>query len=396
MTPTTGSGYHAFLDAARDIESIIRSRPDASDLDVAEGYLYLAGMWQFHLERALKSDDVDRPCFVRAMDSVRTWGLPTPDHHYYSARIDGRGTYRIHGHRGSVTDYCFELLTGLVGDDGVVGRRVGALEASRMHFEADGRFELLVGGEPGARNWLRSEPAATTIFVRQTVGDWRTESPTAMLIERIDRPPGSTGNHRLANDEVQLRLQAAARRLVDQVRFLDAFSRHWTQTLPLNELAPPQVGPADAGYFPGQYNTKCRFAFDPGEALLLTMPPATARYQSVSLGHPLWFNSLHPRHVSSTLNAAQSRVSDDGFLRYVICDRDPGAFNWLDTGGHVTGFLFVRYQQTHGVAPPLPHLQRMPLSRLPSAVPDGELSCSPDRRDEIARLRRLSLDRRFF
>lgn len=394
MSLDPGYGYRAFLDAARDIEELVRSRPEASERDVAEGYSYLAGMWQLHLERALKGDDVDRPCFVRDMDSVRNWGLPTPDHHYYSAQIDGRGTYRIQGHRGSVSDYCFEILTGLVGDDGIAGRRIAALEASRMQFEADGRFELWVGGEPRDGNWLPSDAEARTIFVRQTVGDWRTESPTPMLIERVDtfadrRPPPSA-------DDIQLRLQRAARRLVDQVRFLDRFSRHWAQTLPLNELPPPAVGPADAGYFPGQYNTKCRFEFQPGEALLLTMPPCAARYQSVSLGHPLWFNSIDPRNVQSTLNHLQSRSSEDGQLRFVICDRDPGFLNWLDTGGQTRGFVFVRYQQVQGGAPPAPAVRRMPVPELSSAMPPREPTCDPAGRSEAARLRRLGLDRRFF
>jgi hypothetical protein len=288
-----------------------------------------------------------------------------------------------------MTDTCFELLTGLVGDDGVVGRRIAALEASRMQFDAEGRFTLFVGGERQGANWMPSDPAATTLFVRQTVNDWQTEAATPMLIERIDR---HADFRRPSSEDVQQRLARAARRLVDQVRFLDQFARHWMATLPLNELPLPTVGPADAGYFPGQFNTKCRFAFAAGEALLLTLPPCTARYQSVSLGHPLWFNSLHPREVQSTLNLAQSAVSRDGGHRYVICDQDPGCENWLDTAGQTTGFVFVRYQRLDGGAPPLPTLERRPLS----AFLDEEAKCTAADRHNAARARRLGLDRRFF
>ena len=396
MSDTNGSGYHAFIEAAREVEDIIRTRPEATDHDIAEGYLYLAGMWQFYLERALKSDDVDKPCFVRDMDSGRHWGLPTPDHHYYSAQIDGNGVYRIRGQRGTVVDYCFELLTGLAGDDGVVGRRIGVLEANSMLFDPDGRYELIIGGEPRSSNWMKSDPEATAVFVRQTVGDWKTEAPTAMLIDRIDGVESAGPVKRPGNDEVQRRLHRWARGLVDQTRWLDVFARQWAQVLPLNELPQPAVGPADAGYFPGQFNSKCRFEFDAGEALVLTLAPSSARYQSVCLGHPLWFNSIDPRNRQSTLNSMQSRASRDGCFRYVISDRDPGAFNWLDTGEQRTGFLFLRYQQTYGVAPPPVTLQRVSLSSLPSILPEEDLKSSPAYRASTALQRRLSLDRRFF
>lgn len=290
-------------------------------------------MWNFHLERVFKGYDLDRPCFVRVMDSHRSWGFPTPDHHYFSAQIDGCGEYRILGERGDTVDYCFEILTGLVGDDGVIGRRIDALEASRMSFDAEGRYELFVGGAPRAKYWLRADTDARTIFVRQTSNDWRTEGATPMLIERLDRFDGNTPQPRPSAQAVQTLFHQAASNLVDQVRFLDTFSQQWKQMLPVNELPAPAVGPADAGYFPGQYNTKCRFIIKAGEALIVTLAPSTALYQRLALGHPLWFNCLQPRSVQSTLNMAQSTPSSDGLLRYVILAEDPGVMNWLDTAG---------------------------------------------------------------
>ena len=308
----SADGYAAFLAAAREVEQIIHASPALSDADRAEGYLYLAGMWQFHLERLFKGGDVDRPCFVRVMDAHRSWGFPTPDHHYYAAQIDGSGTYRISGRRGEVVDYCFEVLSGLVGDDGIAGERIDALEADRLQLDPEGRFELRIGGEPQPSNWLRAGANARTIFVRQTSNDWQTQRASPMLIERIDRRGAMSAFTRPSHAVVQGLFRKAAENMIQQVRFLDGLRRHWATTLPLNELPVPAVGPADAGYFPGQYNTKCRFSIAPGEALLLTLAPSTARYQSVTLGHPLWFNSLHPRHLQSSLNLAQSTRAADG------------------------------------------------------------------------------------
>ena len=391
-----GSGFDAFLNAAREAEKIIRSRPDINETDLAEGYLYMAGMWQLHLERAFKGSDVDRPCFVRVMDGFRTWGMPTPDHHYFSAQIDGRGEYRISGQRGNTVDYCFEMLSGLVGDDGVIGQRIDALEAGSMHFDADGRYELFVGGAPRTINWLKAGTEARTIFVRQTANDWRTEQATPMLIERLDVADGEPPFARPTPGAVQALYQQAGKAMLDQIRFLNEFSLNWAKILPVNELPTPTVGPADAGYFPGQFNTKCRFSIASDEALIITMEPSTALYQSLTLGNPHWFNNIHPRSLHSSLNAAQSKLSNDGRYRYVISAKDPGVANWLDTGGHTQGFLFVRYQRVSGNAPGKPQIKRVPLAAVRDECSSDEPVVGENSRAVARRMRRLSIDRRFF
>src|SRR3546814_10153874 len=75
------------------------------------------------------------------MDRHRSWGLSTPDHHYSAAQIDGNGEYRITGKKGRTVDYCFEILSGLVGDDGVPGERIDALEVGGIQIEAEGTFD---------------------------------------------------------------------------------------------------------------------------------------------------------------------------------------------------------------------------------------------------------------
>ncbi|QNO28414.1 hypothetical protein EEB18_005525 [Sphingopyxis sp. OPL5] len=388
------TGYTQFLEAAREVEAIIRAHPGTTDADLAEGYHYLSGMWIFHVERAFKSYDVDRPAFVRDMDNVRTWGLPTPDHHYYSAQIDGTGVYRLFGNRGTTVDYCFELVSGLAGDDGVVGDRIGVLESSRLQIEADGHFELWIGGPERPGNWMPCDQRARCLFVRQTVNDWLTEQPTPMLIERMDKPTPIPRRPALA--DVQKLYAIAAKNMVDQVRFLDDFAQNWGKILPVNAYPAPSVGPADAGYFPGQYNTKGRWEVPAGKALVITIEPNDARYQSLALAHPLWFNSLSPRSVQSSITGAQSLASSDGRFRYVIAGEDPGVWNWLDTTGITSGFIFMRFQQLASRTPPgAPQTRLVSLAAVRDAFPADEPRVSPTERQAISRLRRLSADRRY-
>ncbi len=388
------SGYGVFLEAAKEAEAFLRSRPGATDADLAEAYLYLAGAWEYHIERVFKGGDVDRPCFVRDMDNFRSWGLPSPDQNYFSAQIDGNGEYRITGQRGNTVDYCFEVLTGMIGDDCVMGDRIDALELHRIDFGPDGHYEIFLGGKPRLRNWLKAGPTAREVFVRQTSADWRTEQPTPMLIERIDIPNGEPPSRRPSLEEVNALYRKAAQRLLDHLRFLENFFPKWP--VPVNDATPPTLGPPNSGYFPGQYNAAGRFEIGIDEALVIVMEQSTARYQSISLGHPLWFNSISPRTRQSTMNAAQSRLSSDGVYRYALGVQDPGVSNWIDTGGHTKGFYFVRFQGVSGDAPPKLQFKRVPLAKVRDEFPADEPIIDESARAEARRIRRLSIDRRFF
>src|SRR3546814_14385392 len=103
----------------------------------------------------------------------------------YTTRFRSNGEYRITGKKGRTVDYCFEILSGLVGDDGVPGERIDALEVGGIQIEADGTFELFVGTAPRSRNWLKAGPTARTILLRQTTSNWYTEQATAIDLKSV-------------------------------------------------------------------------------------------------------------------------------------------------------------------------------------------------------------------
>ena len=73
-----------------------------------------------------------------------------------------------------------------------------------------------------------------------------------------------------------------------------------------------------------------RWELEPDEALILEVEPPEGVYWSYSLGNPWWETIHYGRHQSS-LNGHQAVVDSDGLLRVVLCGRDPGVANWLDT-----------------------------------------------------------------
>ena len=390
-------GHKRFIEAANEAAAIILSRDDADETSLAEGYIYLAGMWIFHLERVFKSYDVNHPCFVRDMDGFRTWGLPAPDHHYYSAQIDGEGVYKISGNRGSVVDLCFEVLSGLVGDDAEVGERVSATEMKDIICDEEGYFEIIVGGLKQDQNWLALSKSARCIFVRQTVDDWKNVRPYPLLIQRIDIDSARLPEKRYQRGAVAKLFDQAARNMLNQVRFLNEFCLQWQRILPINELPQPTVGPADAGYFPGQFNTKCQFILEKRQALVITMPTSSAKYESLSLAHPQWFNSINPRLVQSSINRNQAVLSQDGLYRYVISPVDPGVPNWLDTSGLLTGFLFIRYQRADPTQAPMkPSIKLVLLEDLKLGSPGDHTDTNQGSILEATNQRAHGMDRRYF
>ena len=70
----------------------------------------------------------------------------------------------------------------------------------------------------------------------------------------------------------------------------------------------------------------------------------------MQLANGLW-NTLDCANRQTSLNLAQAEREPDGSIRIVLAHRDPGAANWLDTIGHRTGALTLRFTRA-GAKPP--------------------------------------------
>jgi hypothetical protein len=213
--------------------------------------------------------------------------------------------------------------------------------------DADGRFEIHLGGEPSARNWLALPADASTITTRHY---WEQErSPAippipdvALEIEVLDRlpplPPPSDAS-----------VAAGLRRVERYVR-----SRSLEQPKP-GEAAPPAFVSREPNVFPEPVppGDHALAAFDasygmapyvlgPDEALVVTGRWPECRCANVSLWnrHLQTYDYAH-RRVS--LNRAQTVLDADGRFTMVIAHADPGVPNWLDTEGRPFGMVFWRY-----------------------------------------------------
>ncbi len=78
------------------------------------------------------------------------------------------------------------------------------------------------------------------------------------------------------------------------------------------------------------------------EALVVEFTPPGCEYWMIAL-HNHWMETLDYVHHQSTLNCHSAKLEADGSVRFVICQRDPGTPNWLDTAGHRRGTVGVRW-----------------------------------------------------
>jgi hypothetical protein len=206
----------------------------------------------------------------------------------------------------------------------------------------DGSFTLTVGPEPvaGHPNHIAITPGAHFLLIRDTIQDWRTQTPYRLTVTRLDGPP-------VAPPATDAALSAQAAALVRQItpRIQAAKGGGFANAPgffqgPANQLSSPRI--REGGRW--GLSSSGHFHLAPDEALVMTLDPIGAQYMAVQLASA-WLGSLDYVHHTASLNLSQTTPNKDGTVTVVIAAKDPGVANWLDTTGLHDGSIFVRWQK---------------------------------------------------
>ncbi len=126
---------------------------------------------------------------------TRMIGGPNPDGRYLLAMIRGDRTYRVTGTRGSTAYLGFQVLAGT----GLTPRRMaGYVSDTELALRLRRRSRLLLSairtaaGVLGDAQWVPIPADASSIVVREYIGDPATEQPATMRIECLDRRSAAT------------------------------------------------------------------------------------------------------------------------------------------------------------------------------------------------------------
>jgi hypothetical protein len=363
-------------DAAHTVESEPANR---NRIDRAAGIRHLLVLLAAGLDEALRFDpDPILRVQRTSTDDVVTWGMECPDCLYTRAVMRGGESYRLFGNRGSARYVGLQTMSGITSTANAL--------VDELEVDANGDFEVVLSAEQREGNWMRIDGAHPTLTVRHFFYDWDTEVPSSLHIERLGDLVGTTAPAVDADVAVSRQLVALGEFVNDNLEFFLQFGA----APPANGFLPP-IDRTAMGAAAENKPVIGRWELEPDEALILEVEPPEGVYWSFSLGNPWWETIHYGRHQSS-LNAHQASMDVDGLVRAVVCGRDPGVANWLDTAGHSNGAMILRCVRT--ATAPIPHARLVPFDDIASVVPaDTRWVTADERAAAIDRRRRAVLER---
>ncbi len=391
-------------------EATLTGRPDGGDVELASAWSHLLG----NLERAAQavdSDPVSRNALDRAAgmrhllvllaagvdealrfdpdpilrvqrtstDDIITWGMECPDCLYTRAVMRGGESYRLFGNRGTARYVGLQTMNG-------IASTANAL-VDELAVGADGDFEVVLSAQERRGNWMRIEGAQPTLTVRHFFYDWETEVPSSLHIERLGEPVHADSSTVAPDVAVSRQLVALGDFVHDNLKFFLQFGA----AAPANGFLPP-IDRTAMGAAAENKPVIGRWELNSDEALILEVEPPEGVYWSYSLGNPWWETIHYGRHQSS-LNAHQAAVDSDGLVRVVLCGRDPGVANWLDTAGHSNGAMILRCVRT--ATAPIPTARVVSFDDVASALPADTTRVTADKRASVLDRRRRAVIERF-
>ncbi len=391
---TLDNAWDNFIRAQQEALTLVQAQPFYQDSQSkAEGYRALL----YAIVGSIKSGALmehEYPRFMRAVDWSSKSGLDNPDNNYYIALIDDDSDYKIIGTRGSTIGLVFQLVVGQPGVKGAgSSTNVSVLDSQDMIISPNGNFEIIVSrNNPGKGvNWLPNAEGAETILARYTHNNWQTERAGELLIEKLG--PRTSQKPALTEAMLAEKLNNTAISLFDRTATWLGFSNKLWKFSPQNSISESRES---TGGLPGQYSAFGSWELGGDEALILTTHPVGAAYQGIELGSR-WFVSLEYEHRTSTLTPAQSYQSSDGLYHYIISANDPGVQNWLDTEGHKTGLIMMRWQGLKNELPKhaQPSIRRVKFDRIRDLLPADVPVFTKNERQEQIRVRSRSVQARF-
>jgi hypothetical protein len=322
----------------------------ASESDVSGAHRALMHMLEGGLTNFFETDAA-HPRFERIVTPTRKFTGDNADAIYYDAPVSPDRRYVVRGRMDGAVYVSFTVECDTA-DGSMASRTAGVLNDTAFDVDADGRFEIHLGGPPRDRNWLALEPGASRITTRHyyenlTCAAADPARRPALAIETLEpeaAPPAPD------DASVAAGIRRVARfvrsRTLEQPPMAEAEQPPFVSRVP-NQFPKP-VSPGDFGLaaFDAAYSM-APFVIGPDQALVIRARWPTCRCANVSLWNR-HLQTLDFAHRPVSRNRAQTTLEEDGSFRIVLAHRDPGHPNWIDTEGRPFGIVFWRFMLPEG------------------------------------------------
>jgi hypothetical protein len=353
----------------------------ATPLHRADAFRFLTQNLGQAFDLALETRDTRYPALHAFCGPTRKLGGDAADFVYLQAWIDGRSTYRISGIRGTAPFLNFTVqgprpaLT--AGGFAPLHEPFGDVpEANlfghQLQTDADGRFELFIGGPERDPNWLPTTPGTRKLFLRQGFDHWD-EQPATMLIERIDME----GPKPLPTPATMIEAMGWAGDFVTGL--MDDWPE-WPFAHGGVDAANPNRFPAGADTDDdrkrGRAATNMHWQLAPDEALIVSFDRHDGLWMLSNMG--VFFNSMDYLYRPVSYTPSRAAVDSDGKVRLVLAHDDPGFANWIDTQGFERGNLTYRHMLAGSPAPIDTRLVKR--TALAAALPADSATMRPEDR----------------
>jgi hypothetical protein len=319
--------------------------PAMDDADVAEGFRNLTHI----LQSALYSHqefDPDRPVFNRIVSPTRSFTGDNTDALYYETPVAPGREYIVRGNLAGAVYTSFTMESGAA-EGAYATKTSGVLNDGEIDVDADGNYEIRLGGPAAKRNWLEIPDDGGRITTRHYF-EWPFSASASqtlhipLSIEAVTKlPPPDRWN-----DD---RVTAALQRVINHVRDKTVGQpprpagppAPFVSIVP-NEFPAPQL-PGNMAFaaFDAAYSM-APYLLGPDEALVLTGRWPDCRFANVCLWNR-WSQMYDYVNRQVSLNRANTVLEPDGSFRMVLAHSDPGLPNWLDTEGRPLGTVFWRF-----------------------------------------------------
>ena len=345
------NAWNAFCDQLKTAgDKVFKDANPTAPIMRADGYHFLTQNLGQAFDLALETKDPAYPQIHYFTHPTMKLGGDVCDFTYRQAWISGDHTYKITGKKG--TARWFNLTVQGPKPAKIPGTDIAPLHepfgdtpecnilGSQIKADAEGNFELFIGGPERPENWLPTTPGSRKLFIREAYDAWF-EKPTALTIERLgmDSPKPVATAERMAEA-----MQWAGEFLYGAMR--DWPDHSWATSGGVVDPDQPNQFPADKSANSADDAKRGRMAANmiwrlaEDEALIVEMDMHDG-FWLFGMGG-FFVESMDFLHRQVSYSPARTKVDSDNVVRFVMAHDDPGVHNWLDTQIFCTGNLGYR------------------------------------------------------
>ena len=399
--PALRAAWQQFCERLRDAgERAFKDHNPANALQRADAFRFLTQNLGQAFDLALETKDTQFPALHRFCGPTRKLGGDAADLIYLQAWIDGTSIYRIHGNKGTARFLNFTVQgprpptqpgTAIPSLHEPFGDIPEAnLFGHQLQTDADGNFELIVGGDARATNWLPTTAGSRKLFIRQGFDRWD-ETPARLHIERIgmNAPPA------LPTPQTMIAAMQWAGDFVTGLMddWPDHPYRHGAPVVDPNcvNRFGGGAGGDGADARRGRAVAHLCWSLAADEALIVEFDAHDDFWMVTNSG--AFFNSMDFRYRPVSYTPSRACVDRDGKVRLILSHDDCGYHNWLDTQGFARGNL--TYRCFASTRPTTFRTQLVKRDKLAAALPADSATVTAEQRATQLHARFDAIRRRY-